>query len=249
MYNATLTYVINSNNEIKRLKLESESLYYVDKYTSEFKNEEDFIKHYHNNALIYNFIRENNNTKGKLVVSYTKNMKEKEDITPLFGSNEEFEFKDDPYVGKITEVEKARKLLFNSKNQLFARLIIANKTLEKELNKLLNLSYEEAKFLSSFGFSPITINGKNYISFKSLFEYRIKTVKLGFLRNAYQDMLKTLKEKIMELDSTTFYFYSRQLRIMIDKYYELIGNLSVKNLKIKKVNYNCSFVLIKNNFK
>ncbi len=243
MNNATLTYVINNNNQIKRLKLETESLLYVDRYTSGYKNEDDFIKNYYNKSMIDKFIKENGNIKGKLVVSYTKNMKEKEDVMPLYNSKEEFEFVDNPYEGKITEIEKARKLLFNSKNQMFAKLVISNKTLESHLNKMIDLTLEEAIHLRKSGFSPIYINQKNYISFKSLFEYRIKSVKLGCIRGAYQDMLKTLKNELMSLDDNTFYFYNRQLRILINKYNELIQEFFIKNLKIKKIKYNNKYIL------
>lgn len=243
MNNATLTYVINYNNQIKRLKLETQSLLYVDRYTSEYKNEDDFIKNYYNKGMIDNFIRENGNIKGKLVVSYTKNMKEKEDVMPLYNSQEEFALVDNPYEGKITEIEKARKLLFNSKNQMFAKLVISNNTFENHLNKMIDLSLEEAIYLKKCGFSPIFINNKNYISFKSLFEYRIKSPKLGCIRGAYQDMLKTLKNELMILDDSTFYFYNRQLRILINKYNELIQEFFIKNLKIKKIKFNKQYVL------
>ena len=249
MNNATLMYIINNNDEIKKLKLESESLFYVDRYTSSYKNEEDFINHYYNKDKIYNFIKENGNIPGKLVVNYAKNMKEREDISPLFNSSEKFEFKDDPYEGKVTEIEKARKLLFNSKNQMFVKLILSSKILDKELNKMIDLNYEEVEYVNQYGLKTSYINNKHYISFKSLFEYRIRAPKLGCVRNAYQDMLKTLKSRLMILDYNTFYFYNRQLRIMINKYNSLIGELTIRNLKIKKIKYNLKYMVNRSNLK
>ena len=52
MNNATLTYVIKSSDEIKRLRLESESLFVVDRITSNYKNEKDFIDHYYNKEFL-----------------------------------------------------------------------------------------------------------------------------------------------------------------------------------------------------
>ena len=249
MNNATLTYIIKSNNDIKSLKLENESLFIVDRLTSNYKSEKDFLNHYYNKDKIDKFIKDNGNIEGKLVISYSLNVNNKEEIEPLYNSNEVFFFKDDPYENKITEVEKARKLLFNSKNQLFTRLILSNNTLDRELNRLIDLSYVEAQYIKDLGIKPIQINNKNYVSFKTLFSYRINSPKLGLLRNAYQEMLNILKEKIMSLDYNSFYFYNRQLRIIIKKYYDLIKEISVDNLKIRKIKLSCKYVLNKSNLK
>lgn len=243
MNNATLLYVIKSQDETKSLRLENETLYSVDMYTSQFKNQEDFINNYPNKEKIYSFEKQNGAKDGKLVVSYAKSTKEKENIEPLFDNQEDFIFKDDPYEGRLTEIEKARKLLFNSKNQLFARLILKNNTLGRELNKLIDLTNEENDYITKLGFTTIYVNNKYYISFKSLLEYRIIEDKLGYLRNAYQEMLNILKSRMMFLDDDTFYFYNRQLRIMIKKYKELINSLTVRNLKINKIRKDTFYVL------
>ncbi len=249
MNNATLTYVININNNIKSLRLENKSLFMVDRITSIYKNEKEFLSQYYNKDKIDKFIHENGNIEGKLVISYSLNKKEKEEIEPLYNSKETFFFKDDPYENKITEIEKAKRLLFNSKNQLFTKLLISNNTLDKELNRMINLSDEEVEKAKEFRIRTTIINNKNYISFKDLFLYRINYSKLGCLRNAYQEMLNVLKEKIIELDYNTFYYYNRQLRIIINKYYELIKEISINNLKINKINIKSNYQLNKSNFK
>ena len=43
MNNATLVYVINNGKTDKDLKLYSETLFNLDKYTCKYKNEDDFI--------------------------------------------------------------------------------------------------------------------------------------------------------------------------------------------------------------
>lgn len=233
MHNATLMYIIQNKDEVKSIRLENESLYSVDMYTSKFKNQEDFIKNYPNKEKIYTFQNQIGRTDGKIVVAYAKSTKEKEKLEPLFDNEEDFIFKDDPYEGRLTEIEKARKLLFNSKNQLFARLILKNNTLGKELNKLIDLTDEENDYITRLGFQTIYVNSKYYISFKSLLEYRIKEEKLGYIRNAYQEMLNVLKSRMMFLDDDLFYFYNRQLRIVIKKYKKMINLMTVKNIKIK----------------
>ena len=247
MNNATLMYVIDSNQGQHNLRLESESLYHIDNYTSDYKNEEDFINNYHYKDKIYNFIKENGNNKGKLVISYAKTANDKENLQPLFNSKEGFVFDEDPYEGRLTEIEKARKLLFNSKNQLFTKLILANNTLDRQLNKLIDLTEEENEYVSNFGIKTALINNKYYISFKSLFEYRTIAQKLGYMRNVYQEMLNVLKSRLMFLDDNMFYFYNRQLRIMINKYNELISEISVNNLKLRKIKIKCKYVINRGN--
>lgn len=243
MNNATLMYVINDNNSIKNLKLESQSLYYIDNYTKRYKNEEDFINNYYNKNKIFDFIKENGDIKGQLVISYARNVSTKENIQPLFNTKENFIFNEDPYEGRITEIEKARKLLFNSKNQLFVKLILKNNTLDRQLNKLIDLTDEEYYYINSFNIKTTFINNKHYISFKSLFEYRIKANKLGYIRSVYQEMLDILKSRLMILDDNNFYFYNRQLRIVINKYNELISQITIKNLRIKKMKKNVKYVI------
>ncbi len=166
MNNATLMYVIKNDNVIKNLRLEFEPLLYIDNCTRGFKNEDDFINNYYAKDKIEKFIEENGNNKGKLVISYAKSVDSKEVLQPLYNFKEGFSFKDDPYEGRITDIERARKLLFNSKNQLFAKLILENNTLDRQLNKMIDLTEEENKFITEFGIKTIYVNNKFYVSFK-----------------------------------------------------------------------------------
>ncbi|MBR1385901.1 MAG: hypothetical protein IJ568_03615 [Bacilli bacterium] len=248
MNNATLSYVIGSENNIRRLNLESENLFNVDKYTSRFKNEEDFISHYYYKDKIDNFIKENGKN-GRLVVSYTSGVNNRKDLVPLFNTNSNFIFRDDPYLGKITDVEKSRRLLFNSKNQLFTKLILSYKTFDNFLDNLIDITDEEKKCLESFGIETTIVSDINYVSFRGLFDYRLRVGKLGFLRNLYEDMINSIKKDIMSFDSNQFYLYNRELRIVIDKYYTLINYYSVKNLSVRDKNIELSNMFLRRNFK
>ena len=57
MNNATLLYRISYNNYYDELKLESRSLFFIDRITSSFKNDDDFINHYYNKDEIKDFIK------------------------------------------------------------------------------------------------------------------------------------------------------------------------------------------------
>ena len=248
MNNATLNYIIDTGTEVKTLNLETEPLYSMDMHTAPYLNEEDFISHYYNRDKISKFIRENGNVRGKLSMTYAKNIKEKEEIPILFNSKGELVLEDDPFEGKVTEVEKGRKLLFNSKNQLFTRLVLSFKLLDDYLYKLIDLTEKEALYVSKLGIEVINYNNKYYIKFKDLFEYRLRSKKLGYLRLAYEDMLDVLKKEINELDDNSFYFYIRQFKYLINKYNNYINELSVRNLKLRRLNINKKYKLSKRNF-
>ena len=219
MNNATLNYIIDTGTEVKTLKLETEPLYSMDMHTAPYLNEEDFISHYYNRDKISKFIRENGNVRGKLSMTYAKNIKEKEEIPILFNSKGELVLEDDPFEGKVTEVEKGRKLLFNSKNQLFTRLVLSFKLLDDYLYKLIDLTEKEALYVSKLGIEVINYNNKYYIKFKE-----------------------------NELDDNSFYFYIRQFKYLINKYNNYINELSVRNLKLRRLNINKKYKLSKRNF-
>ena len=234
MNNATLYYRINYNNEDKELRLENQSLYLIDKITSDFKNEEDFITHYYNKDKIDSFIKENGNTRGSLYIKYTKNIKDKKELELLFDSDDKIVLNEDFYNNQITEIEKARKLLFNSKNQLFTKILLTSHILDTELNRMIDVNEEEKKYALNNGVEVKNVNNKYYVNFKELLYYRTRVVKLGILREAYQDMLDVLKDRIMKLDGGTFYFYNRELRLLIDRYKNMINLMTIKNFKINK---------------
>ena len=240
MYNATLVYRISYNNEFIKLKLENNSLYLIDKITSNFKNDDDFIRHYYNKNNIYKFIKEHNNVKGDIVIDYKKDINDKKELMPIYSSKDEIVLNEDYYENKLSEIEKARRLLFNSKNQLFTKLLLKSHILDLELNRMIDLDEDEAKFARSRNIKIKYINNKYYVDFKSLLLYRIYTDKLGTIRNAYQDMLDVLKNRICNRDKNTFYYYNRELKILIDKYNILVSRVSIKNLElydIKRANY------------
>ena len=244
MNNATLLYRISYNNNYDELKLESRSLFFIDRITSSFKNDDDFINHYYNKDEIKDFIKKHNNIKGNIVIDYRKDFNNKETLLPLYNQKDNIVYKDDSYNDKISELEKARKLLFNSKNQLFTKLLFNSKLLKNELNRFVTLEDDEVKFAKTNNVEVALINNRYYISFTSLLKHRINSNKLGLLRNAYQDMLDVFKERIVQKDNNTLYYYNREFRLLIEKYNELINEISVKNLKIKKIK-NCNYILLK----
>ena len=243
MNNATLLYRISYNNNYDDLRLENRSLFLIDRITSSFKNDEDFINHYYNKMEINKFIRNHNNIKGNLLIDYRNDINDKRELLPIY-NQENIIYKDDSYNNKLSELEKARKLLFNSKNQMFTKLVLQSKIFEKELNRFVTLDNDEEKYAKANNVEISLINHRYYISFKSLLNHRINSVKLGILRNAYQDMLDILKEKITSKNSNTLYFYNREARLLMKKYYSLTSEISISNLKVRKM-FNKKYILCK----
>ncbi len=235
MNNATLLYRISYNNKIDELRLENRSLFFIDRITSSFKNDNDFINHYYNKTLIHDFIRKHNYVKGNIVIDYKKGINDKEELLPLYNQKEFVVYKDDSYNNKLSELEKARKLLFNSKNQLFTKLLLKSHLFEDELDKYVTLEEDELKFAKSNNIEISIINNRYYVSFTSLLKHRINSPKLGILRNAYQDMLDVFKERIMKKDANVLYYYNRELRLLIEKYNDLVSEITINNLKVNKV--------------
>ena len=232
MTNATLNYVIKIGNEVRRLNLYSEALYFIDRHTADFKDEKDFISHYYDKERIENFIRENGNIEGNLSITYAINVNQRKELPLLYNMKEDFIYKDDPYKGQITEIEKARKLLFNSKQQLFVKIVLSSKILEKFLNTLIDLPYKTENLVYKYGLKTVVYKDKHYIKFRDLFTYRIKSRKLGPLREVYEYMLFEIKKEIMNSNDSDYYYYNRQFKLLIDEYNEHMKDLTVKHLKI-----------------
>lgn len=243
MNNSSLNYIINVNGKEKELYLESLPLYELDNYTSNYPNENEFIKKYSGKDKIEKFLKENKVGKGNLVIKYTKSQKNKAILPILYNSKEKIEFAENPFEGKITEIEKARKLLFNSKNQLFVKLVLESKLLNKLCNNQISITYKEKLVALDNGLDVIEKDDETYIDFFELFRYRYYMEKLGTLRNVYEDMLQIIKNKIYDSNDEDFYYYSRQFKILINKYNELISKNTIKNLSFKKINIKNKYVL------
>lgn len=243
MNNSSLNYIINVNGKEKELYLESLPLYELDNYTSNYQNENDFISKYSRKDKIEKFLKENKTKNGNLVIKYAKSQQHKAIIPILYDSKEKIEFVEDPYEGKITEIEKARRLLFNSKNQLFLKLVLENKIINKICDNEISITYKEKLVALDNGLEVIEKNNECYIYFFELFRYRYYAERLGTLRNVYEDMLQIIKNKIYDLNDDDFYYYSRQFKILINEYNKLINENTIRNLKFKRINEKNKYVL------
>ena len=90
MKKAVLNYVIkDQNNKYIYFPIETSSLYQMDYFTSQFKNDSELIRECPKRDQILEFIRVNGNEKGKLVISYVSGVYSKKDIPILPQSNDD----------------------------------------------------------------------------------------------------------------------------------------------------------------
>ena len=157
MEKATINYIINTRDGSKILPLDQASLYYIDIYTSKYKDETDFIKNHPNRDKILNFIDSNNGKKGKLYLSYTVDLYKKRNIPLMYNNSDQIVLEDDSLNGKVSEIEKARRLLFNSKNQLFTRLLVRCSTFKETFEYHILISEEEYLFAKRNGIDVIIL--------------------------------------------------------------------------------------------
>lgn len=231
MKKSVLNYTIHTEDGMKVLPLDKASLYYIDRYTSQYKNDDELLSNYPMKDSVYNFIRTNGGIKGRFNIAYPMNVTRKEIIPLLYSYEEPIITEDSLDENIVTEVEQARKLLFNSKGQIFTRLLLACISTKDCYDYKISITYDEYLFALKKNIPIIESDDKFYIEFKELLRYRIFNTKLGPLRDLYTDALDMWEEQIMNLNPDDLYYYSRQFRILINKYEEIkLKRLSISNL-------------------
>ncbi|MBR4262466.1 MAG: hypothetical protein IKQ35_03800 [Bacilli bacterium] len=125
----------------------------------------------------------------------------------------------------VSEVERARKLLFSSKNKLFLRQNMGEDWFRDTTGCLVKLKTLEVRELIGAGFKPLCRDGEYYLTIEDILEYSLGREKLGFMRDLVEDTLDIWKEKLEELDEDILYYYSRNLRMSINSYH---SNMNAK---------------------
>lgn len=235
MKKSLLNYTISTQDGIKVLSLEKASLYYIDRYTSQYRNDDDLLCNYPMKDTVYNFVKSNGGIKGKFGITYPISVTRKEEIPLLYDHPEPLIVEDSLDENIVTEVEHARKLLFNSRGQIFARLLLSCKSISDCYDYKISITYDEYVAALKKGVPIKEFEGKYYIEFKELLKYRASNTKLGALRDLFSDSLDMWEQHMMQLNPDDLYYYSRQFRILIKKYEEIkLKRLSISNLRMFK---------------
>lgn len=221
--------ILNVTVDGKELMLYKDDLNKIDNITSKFKNANELKK---NESIIEKASQYGKSIKnGEFTVSYLGGYKKKT-IKPLFNDSIEIILTDDLFKNRVSETEKARKLLFNSKKQIFSRAVYKSNSINDSLNIELKLTEDERNTLLYAGVEVFEYNYRYYVSVKELVKYRCTHNKLGIIRPIYENALDAWKKEIVKLKEDELYFYSRELRILLNDYINHTKNLTVKNLRV-----------------
>ena len=221
--------ILNITIDGKELMLYKDNLSNIDKLTSNYKNANELKK---NDSIREKVSQAGSNYKnGEFTISYLGGLKKKI-VKPLFNDNIPIILTDDLFKNKVSETEKARKLLFNSKKQIFSRAIYKSNSVNDSLNIELKLTEEEKNNLLLSNIDVFEYNYRYIVSLKDLVKYRITHNKLGIIRPIYENALDAWKKEIGKLKEDELYFYSRELRLLLNDYISLTKYLTVNNLKV-----------------
>ena len=247
MGKAILSYTLNkkSNIDADELILLTGSLRAVDRNTKEYESLEamrqspefqerinEFIKR--NENYIKNY---NNNFEGEFAVAYIIDSDKREYLPILLNDKDPIRTRTGALEEAKSEVERARKLLFKSKNKLFLKKILQDERFLDTTDFDVKLKLPEYKAVTKKGIKPKMIDGEYYLTIQEILEYTLHEEKLGVMRGLVEDALEVWKENILDLDDELLYYYSRNLRLAINNYNrEKLDKKLVTNLKANVYN-------------
>ena len=238
MKKACLNYITKDK---KILTLNSSSLYEIDKHTRCFNNAKEIISKYKNKINTLN----EENLDGILKIFYYKSQTEKEVIPIMYKQSSPIYIKDDYITNNISEIEKAKRLLFNSKSDLFISLFLNHKILRTYSYYYFEVMDFEQKILNDANVSTIIRDNIFYVRLDSLLKYKLINKKLGPVRNIYESILDAWKANIESMDEDELYFISRQMRLLFCEY----DVLRKKIINICKLKVHKNTLLIIDNYK
>ena len=232
------------NNSDKVITIESGNLRYIDNITKEFEDEQDFKL----GNMYRDKIKSYSNDDNKLVLTYIKNNEEKVELDILFNDDEALRTRTSSLEDVKSETEKSRKLLLNSKNKMFLTSFLLNKKLLPTTRATIKMTIDEYRNAKKEGYLVIAKEGEYRIPISEVLKYRLNHKKLGPMRLLVEDTLEVWKKNMLNLTDEELYFYSRELRLLINEYnYRKIPRKLICNLNFDKEHLDENIVLRKPN--
>ena len=216
MSRAVLSYK-DPKTEVQTI-LEVGSLFYIDQCTKNYNSLLELL-----NSFIYKpkLVNYDNISTNNIELSYVLSNSKRDNYSE----------------NKKSEVERARKLLINSKDKTFVKLFLNNSDFKETSNFNIKLSYNEYLFALKNNLDVKADDGRYYINMNDLLLFTINNKKYGVLRPVIEDGLDIWKKDMMMLDEEKLYFYSRNLRVAINDYYRKIrGKEGIRNLNLRNEN-------------
>ena len=231
---ANIELKIGNKSDSKSIILESGTLKYIDSMIKSFGNEES-LKSAEEFATKISFLSPFELQKSKIVLYYIKNNDDKIKLKPIYNDDEPILIRSNSIEGETVEIEKARKFLFSSRNQLFLSMFLNHNMLLKTTHGSIKMTPIEYKFAKNAGLSTFIRDGEYRVLIRDVLKYRLINNKLGVMRTLYEDTLEEWKKYMQGLSQEDLYFYSRELRILINDYnYRKIPRKAVCNLNLNR---------------
>lgn len=236
------------NDDDKVLTLESGSLRYIDSITKEFKNLDELMKYHSYNDKISSYSKVHEGSTGEIILTYIRNNAEKIQLDLLLNEKDTIRTRTSSLEEVKSETENARKLLLNSKNQIFLTSFLLNKNLQDTTRATVKMTIGEYKIAKREGYEVKAQDGEYRISIGEVLRYRLNHKKLGPMRLLVEDSLEVWKKNMFSLNDEDLYFYSRELRILINEYnYRKIPRRAVCNLSLNRENIPFSSSVVRRN--
>lgn len=246
MYDSSLVYELDGE---RRLVLTSGTLSMIDSETMIYTKPSELMQKYKSRIIPFlssnkDYIDAFPDNKGRFVIDHIKEKEEKEELEVIFNNGEykpillrsvpvSIENIKNHIQMENSEVESARKLILSSKNKKFLVLFLKDSMFSPTIDRKIKVSKSEYDEARKIGVEGLIQNGQFGLTIREALAYLYKSNRLGSMRILVEDALELWKKGLEQLDDDELYYYSRELRILIDDYYENINyrNKAVVNLQ------------------
>ena len=247
---AILIYSIkNDDNTMDYINLEDSNLHTIDSLTSKYASIDELKNIPKYKEQIEHFLNQKKKIdNGEIKLFYIENKEYKEELKILFNEKHSLTINKDITNEKVTEFEKARKLLWSSKNNKYLKLFLKNERLKDTLNFMIKIqNKKEYNLLKNHGMMIKLYQNSLYTNITDILRLKLLTHNVTYIRDIYEEALELWK-KYLENDMTTDnkYYYGRELKFLYEEYKEYlkkeeksskITNLQVYNLTSLKNTY------------
>jgi len=185
MSKAILSYTLDkkSSSEANELILLSGSLRMIDNLTRQYDSIETLRQSSDFQEKINDFIKRNehfitdynNNFNGEFVVAFIMDSEKREYLPLLINDNRPVRTRTSALEDVKSEVERARKLLFRSKDKLFLRRMLKDERFADTTDFDIKLKLPEYKEVIKKGMSPKLIDGAYYLTIHEILAFKFVT--------------------------------------------------------------------------
>lgn len=252
---AILIYSIkNDDNTMDYINLEDSNLHTIDKLTSKYASIDELKNIPKYKEQIDRFLKQKQKIdSGEIKLFYIENKDYKEELKILLNEKNSLKINKDITNETITEFEKARKLLWSSKNNKYLKLFLKNDRLKDTLNFMIKIqNKKEYKLLKDHGMMIKLYQNSLYTSVIDILRLKLILHNVTYMREIYEETLeswrKYLEDDNMSLDNK--YYYGRELKFLYEEYKNYLKRdekfFKIKNLQLYNLTTLKNTYVIKN---